>query len=389
MTSSSASPRHDASPAPVSMTRRAFLRRTLTTTAVAGAATTVAACGSDAPIPAWAHPFAPDFLRSRATPDPLLLDTVSALSALAAGRNGAEADFYMRQRDAVAGEILRECGADVEGNHPPECVDALDSVIGAPPGSTPELDGEPLANARMDVANAYIAALRQEDRASSVEVAAQSALLASLYAAFVVSMDSQSPIVGWTALSTWDLTRMTAAPAAIPGHGSAGSPANTTTPSPANPVPMPKSGFSFESLLPILDATHAALYASGVTLGIVATAQKSADAGAVQGAIVVTMRRLRVLRAQLQALLTQSGIEVPPAAPGYIPDRPVGDAATAVQMCHDALATVSGALIDTAGQAGCPAETREWVARWAGIIARGEAACERHLGQDPLERTSR
>ncbi|KAB3523357.1 DUF4439 domain-containing protein [Corynebacterium sp. zg254] len=130
-----------------------------------------------------------------------------------------------------------------------------------------------------------------------------------------------------------------------------------------------------ESLAHLMDLIYAAVYATGVAM--------AADGGAHQNLLGSLATRLRSLRGQVHTILESLGAEVPEPQAGYVsPDGTPHNAAEAARYLYTAIRPVTHQMRSLASMGNNPT-AREFDARWAGLIARGEAGLEPIFGEDP------
>ncbi|HIW95610.1 MAG TPA: ferritin-like domain-containing protein [Candidatus Corynebacterium gallistercoris] len=246
--------------------------------------------------------------------------------------------FFTTQANHVTQEVLRQCGVDDEGQSPQACTEPA-ALSGAP----------------RDPEAAYMAVITTDP-----------ADMPANDARFVT--DQFPLLVGWyAAFATTESQPNLGAVATLEQQPYAEGFAERTAP---------------EQLATLVDLTHQAIYTSGLAM---------AHAGGQLGIYAAVAARLRELRDAATAALHTLGHPVPEAAAGYsVPEtRPQpSDSSRSAELFHEVLVPVTHQLRHLAVSAESPV-AREWVARWCGLIARGEAAMESIQGKDPLDVTVR
>lgn len=306
---------------------------------------------------------------SNPEPNAVLRDVEAALQSAAAtakeqGAAGLE-KFYNAQATAINDEVLRQCGVDDKGNHPATCTTtdqqgaastseyagATDATGTA--GGSGDSKNSGNNSAAKDPQTAYLdaIALNQKDQPdlSADEYTTQVSILTGLYAAFTTSQDTAD----MKGVEDIDVEK------------------------------VGESTKSSDNITALLRLTYSAIYASGLVL--------AADGGAHRAILATITTRLRELRDDLIDMLNANKAAVPEPEPGYRPmegQQAPSDPSQAASFFHAALLPITSGLLHLAAQAPS-AEGRVLFARWCGINARGEAALESILGEDPLSVISR
>lgn len=306
---------------------------------------------------------------SNPEPNAVLRDVEATLQSAAAtakeqGAAGLE-KFYNAQATAINDEVLRQCGVDDEGNHPATCTTTDQQGAASTSGSAGATDATGTAGGSGDSKNsgnnsavkdpqtAYLdaIALNQKDQPdlSADEYTTQVSILTGLYAAFTTSQDTAD----MKGLEDIDVEK------------------------------VGESTKSTDNITALLRLTYSAIYASGLVL--------AADGGAHRAILATITTRLRELRDDLIDMLNANKAAVPEPEPGYRPmegQQAPSNPSQAASFYHAALLPITSGLRQLASQAPS-AEGRVLFARWCGINARGEAALESILGEDPLSAISR
>lgn len=341
------------------VSRRGFLGLGVTATA----AITLVACDSSSITSVFS---------SSPEPNAVLRGVEAALQSAAAtakdqGAAGLE-KFYNAQATAINDEVLRQCGVDDEGNHPATCTTTDQQGAGGTSGASGAAgstdatgtaggsgDSKNSGNnsAAKDPQTAYLdaIALNQKDQPdlSADEYTTQVSILTGLYAAFTTSQDAAD----MKGLEDIDVEK------------------------------VGESTKSTDNITALLRLTYSAIYASGLVL--------AADGGAHRAVLATITTRLRELRDDLIDMLNANKAAVPEPEPGYRPmegQQAPSNPSQAASFYHAALLPITAGLRQLSSQAPT-AEGRVLFARWCGINARGEAALESILGEDPLSVISR
>lgn len=322
---------NDYAPRPTSslVSRRWLLSRLPLGAAIIGtSALGLSACSQDSVT---------ELFSTNPSPNELLQTLAAQLSA--AGNSSpdpAMSAFLNAQSELVTQEVLRQCGVDNQGNPPASCT--KDFSLHSPPADPEVAYMDLITTAAQDM---------PADVARYVEE--QFPLVVGLYAAFATTQAQPNP--GAVAL----LEKQ----AIAEGLKTAA-----------------------EQLAKLVEFAHAAIYAAGLAM---------AHAGSQVGIYSSVAARLRELRDAAMDALQNLSQGVPEAAAGYsLPPelaQPT-DSASSAAMFHAVLIPITRQLRLIAVQADTVA-AREWVARWCGLIARGEAAMERIQGTNPLDITVR
>lgn len=290
---------------------------------------------------------------SNPEPNAVLRGVEAALQSAAStakeqGAAGLE-KFYNAQATAINDEVLRQCGVDDEGNHPATCTTTDQQGASGTSGAS-ETAG---AMDAKDPQTAYLdaIALNQKDQPdlSADEYTTQVSILTGLYAAFTTSQDAAD----MKGLEDIDVEK------------------------------VGESTKSTDNITALLRLTYSAIYASGLVL--------AADGGAHRAVLATITTRLRELRDDLIDMLNANKAAVPEPEPGYRPmegQQAPSNPSQAASFYHAALLPITSGLRQLASEAPT-AEGRVLFARWCGINARGEAALESILGEDPLSVISR
>lgn len=280
-----------------------------------------------------------------------LKDAAEAASGKKAAGLNATAKVYEDQAALLAKEISRQCGRDDEGKAPEKCT--ATTAPSARPSAANDSNTAPNDEELRMNALTLITAPASSDKEDALQSNRTVAGIATgIYAALAVASNS----------AALEEAQRIDEKAVADGFGGA-------------------QGEALKALADAIDMTYGAIYVSGLAL--------AADGGNNRETLRAVADRLRDFRESALAVLEAATADQPiPQASYQPPGGAPKDSASALETqlkCTQPITKQLRFLVTQTNRS----ESREFAARWCGLIARLEAALERAQGNNPLDHATR